>query len=664
MLLQQLINGQPDCARIVLSYLTRRQALLASATCKDARILLLDMLGQRESPFREAIVIACSQPGRLIEVDVLHGPDPNRAVMWNSWTSDQPRAPRKRKCLCPRKPVAQPWMTGITVGPPAWEHVRVAAAAVAVTADAAAVAGMGRSAKMSEPGDSRGHGGVAAARVIAGAAQALHRPTVGQTLYVCCYSVPGLVAFDATTLLPLGIFITFNAQHTDLAEPEGVCASYDHLYVISCQDCTVARIGLQTSITASSRRHQRYGGQVSYGRGIVLAKIVAGLGWVSWGLTLAPDGSALYCAVDRPYEVRKRIYTHVPPPQTSGNVICVPLECLGVGLGERGAAAAAMMRAGGQLQDVGAAAQGQQQQHHTADDQLALNGSSGPMDVTPYVFVPGPAVLRRPSGLRFSPDGGSLWVTSYDGGVVELAGPVYGALAGTVLRFVPLPLPPMSLSPLPVKAPNQQQTEAGMDTLGPSTSSPPLHSASPGSSASRSARGNRGRVRRRFAAGTGDLEGSTTTGGCVAAVGTPGPGAGRVMLAWDLCWVPQLPPVQRSLLSCRTGCSDLPAAGGSAAAAGGLALGADLSPRQPLLCMTLHEDPSQHDKEPSGWECRVGVLVEGFGRSEAAKEDGELGSGQLRCSGSLEREVGCEVAVRVRWRVTREHLHPSMACVV
>ncbi|GLI70020.1 hypothetical protein VaNZ11_014754, partial [Volvox africanus] len=105
----------------VLSYLTRRQALLASATCKDARILLLDMLGQIESPFIEAIVIACSQPGRLIEVDVLHGPDPSRAVMWNSWTSDQPRAPRKRKCLRPRKPAAHPWMTGITVGPPAWE---------------------------------------------------------------------------------------------------------------------------------------------------------------------------------------------------------------------------------------------------------------------------------------------------------------------------------------------------------------------------------------------------------------------------------------------------------------------------------------------------------------------------------------------------------------
>ncbi|GIL82049.1 hypothetical protein Vretimale_1591 [Volvox reticuliferus] len=585
--------------------------------------------------------------------------------MWNSWSSNQPRASRKRKCLClcPRKPDVQPWMTGITVGPSAWEPVRAAAAAVAATANAAAAVGMGISAKMSEPGDSRRRGGPAAARMVAGAAQALHRRPVGQTLYVCCYSVPGLVAFDATTLLPLGVFITFNAQHTDLAEPEGVCASQDHLYVLSCQDCTVARIGLQTSIAASlSRRHRRYGGPVSYGHGIVLAKIVAGVGWVSWGLTLAPDGSALYCAVDRPYEVRRRIYTHVPPPRTSGNVICVPLECLGH------SATIVTARAGGQLQDNYAVAQDQQrqqalQQHYTSEAQSAMSSTSG-QGITPYVFVPGPAVLRRPSGLRFSPDGSSLWVTSYDGGVVELAGPVYGALAGTVLRVVPLPLPAMVLTPPPVKCPDQRQTEAVMDTSGPSTSSPPLLSASRGSSAPRAIPSCRGSGRRKFTFVTGGLEGSAAIGGCVAAVGAVHPGAGRVMLAWDLCWVPQDPPVQRNPVSFGAGPSDLQLAGVPAAAAGSLAVSADTSPRRPLLCMTLHEDPSQHDREPSGWECRAGVLVEGFGRLQAAEEGEETKRRQMDHFGSSGRDVGCEVAVRVRWRVTREHLHPSMACVV
>ncbi|EFJ44311.1 hypothetical protein VOLCADRAFT_95472 [Volvox carteri f. nagariensis] len=468
MTLQLLIDGYRDCARAVLSHLTRRQALLASLTCKGACELILEMLEHRESPFRQAMVVACSQPGRLIEIDILNAVNPNRAVMWNAWPVEQPRCRKRRRRLLftegrTRNVLPKdPWMTGITTGPPAWETVRMAAGAAAAAVASAAsslLAASDAAADRRFTGDS-GDGGDAA-RTNGDVPQWLRRRPVGPTLYACCYSAPGIVAFDATTLLPLGILITFDTNQFNLATPEGICASHDNVFVINSVDCTIARIGLQAwtrgsggdAAATTTRRHARYGGELPYGRGVVLATITAGVGWIGWGMALAPDGGALYCAVDLPYEVSKRQYTQVPPPQTSGNILCVPLRCLGPAGQEdvrhisanRGPLDAGPVQLPAPDADVPIPpppAPPPPQQHPALTAAVASDGVAygppGPaVAASPYNFVRGEPVLRRPSGLCFSPDGCSLWVTSYDGGVVELAGPARDLVLGTGARYRP-----------------------------------------------------------------------------------------------------------------------------------------------------------------------------------------------------------------------------------
>ncbi|GLC40286.1 hypothetical protein PLESTB_001598700 [Pleodorina starrii] len=676
MALKQLLEEHNDCARLVFSFLTRRQALLCSAVCRNARDLAFEMLAQHDSPFRKAMVVACSQPGRLIEVDVVHG-----AVMWNAWPPEpQPSRKRRRRRLLFTSSARsrdtyhqEPWMTGITLGPSAWEPIRAAAtaeAAAGVAATAGARAGAAEAAAAVDGSGSgiSGSGSTAAGscgRAVAAtgdcgvAARAVsHRP-MGPTLYACCYSVPGVVAFDGTTLLPLGVLITFDSAAQ--SAPEGICASRDSLFVLNCVNCTVTRIGLRsprvpgagqggdTGYAAPARlRNTRYGGALPYGYGVVLATIDAADGWVGWGMALAPDGRALYCAVDEQYDVPKsRSYTQAPPPSTSGNVLCVPLDCLpgasaSAGAGAGGAAATAAVA--GQLPGPGGIAAQQ-------DPALPAAGGS-PLRIpppAPYFLTRGEAVLRRPSGLCFSPDGASLWVTSYDSGIVELAGPARGELAGTVLRIVPLPLPP----PLPSQPPLTPQgrfPQSGPEGAGPSTSPQAAAAALPGSDGA-SGSGGRAAAGRRRAGGP--------RGGSASAAESGDP---RVMLAWDLCWLPQAPPAPRG----RAPNGGSAGNGGGGASSSEAAVAAATCAPPPLLCVTLHEDPSVREKAPSGAECRVGVLevAGGEGEGDAAGPGAGAGAGSSAGGGGLSAGGRVGVRVGVRWSATREHSHPSMVCVV
>ncbi|PNH07873.1 hypothetical protein TSOC_005650 [Tetrabaena socialis] len=404
--LLDLLDQCKDVGTHILSHLTRRQALLASGACRSLRRLVVPMLERLESPFRKALVVACSLPGRLIDVDVSQ---PGGLVMWNTCHT-RPRRRCSRRSTSEANPV---WTTGLSVGPSAWEAHRRAAAEAGPAAEA------GAAARTTSNGGAPAGTSPAAGRLRAAAS--------GPTLYACRYDAPGVLALDGTTLLPLGLLVRFTDER--MQQPEGICASPDALFVVDAENCMVARIGLEPLARRPGARGARGDGgggddddgedtcgwgSLPYGRGVVLAIIVAGEGRVGWGLTIDPYGTCLYCSADMPYGTGRRQYSRCPPPATTGTLLCVPLSCLGVG---RSAEAAAAGGDGGG--GSGAAVQAP---------------PAATAHTLPYTFTRGPPVLRRPSGLRFAPDGRSIWVTSYDTGLVQVAGPAYGDAAGTVLR--------------------------------------------------------------------------------------------------------------------------------------------------------------------------------------------------------------------------------------
>ncbi|KXZ53931.1 hypothetical protein GPECTOR_6g849 [Gonium pectorale] len=377
------------------------------------------MLELRVCPFSKAAIVACGSPGILIEIDIaMQGHDPSRVLLRNTWGQRQPAQDRKKRrrkaalTLNRRRGKTSEddvWMTGISCGPPAWDAVRANAAA-----------------------------GEACSAATAGAAPdavspLLVRRPVGPTVYACRYDLPGVMAFDATTLLPLGAFIVFDSE--EMQDPEGICATDDALYVAGALHCTVARIGIQPPACAgpSSSLPPSGGHQpTAYGRGVVLSIVTAGDDWVAWGMTLGPDASCLYCAVARSYNTRGKIYSRARPPAASGDVLCVPLECLGV-------APPAPPGSRAPPQELASAAAAPDGEAGTVAAATVTAAATAPVE--PYLFYRGPPLLRRPAGLRFSPDGSSLWVTSFDAGLVQLAGPAAGERAGSVLRVVQMPVP-------------------------------------------------------------------------------------------------------------------------------------------------------------------------------------------------------------------------------
>ncbi|KAG2486754.1 hypothetical protein HYH03_014553 [Edaphochlamys debaryana] len=708
------------------------------------------MLEERVSPFREAAVVACSLPGRLIEVDaVIPHPHP---VTWNAWSpGPDPSTPPKRKrrrsaplTLQRRAKEREPWMTGLTRGPTAWEALRLAAAHPVGVMDAAAhlpspnadVAGqsrakaLARAASRGSSGEGGGGGGAEAGE--SRLARLRYRPGAGGgcTLFGCQYdilqvpgrtAVPGVMAYDSTTLLPLGPLVVFDGSGP-LASPEGICASSDHLFVVDAIDCTVARIGIAPThigvgpssgaadgrdargdTAAQGNGTQAGGGSSTSGsdhgggavaaaatgtigsttatavhtsalpyRGHVLATYTAGesdLHYVAWGMALGPDRSILCVCVDVTWEERAAggrdaMYSRLSPPGCTGNVLCVPLACLALGTERAGAGEAAAGGEGGWAQAAAAAAAADGGAEGAAGGgaaaaEVAGEAGQGEAAELPYMLLPEGApngVLRRPSGLVFAPDGASVWVTSYDGGVVQLGlrasrpgpgaelglGPGLGPgrksnrrWRGEVLRVIPAPsMPPPPLAP----------PAGGDQGAGPSGSG----------------------------SGSGVGSGGGRGGGAAASGGRRRGGPDR-LLAWDLCYVPTHPPAPSPAPTPPSSTSPPPAATPLGAPARRSAV------EHRVLCATLHADGRRRLGPPSALDVgAMGVVREGGGGGRGGGGGGQGSGGEGGGDGDAADEVGgggggaggeaagaavgARVEVVARW-VSRHHAHANMAAV-
>eukprot|EP00198_Chlamydomonas_reinhardtii_P001117 XP_001690452.1 predicted protein [Chlamydomonas reinhardtii] len=381
--LLRLVADHRDVGEHVLKWLTRRQALLLAGVCTTFANRVSEALATPRFPFRPAVIAGAGDPGRLVEIDALlylldgiEGASTStsttsncqRCVMWNAApaAAAQPPPPQRR-----------------------WPALHPSSA-----------------------------------------------PTPPLTLYACHYEAPGVVAYDGTSLLPLGLLVRLPGD--EMGMPEGIGASHDRLYVVNAHDT----------------------------RGVVLFTVVCGRGWTSWGLELgplpwqlppesaphhvhqrlAPLSYHAFCAVGRAaarvgeahgVATREAVALtpaaaqgNAPPPRTNGVIICVPLAWM-----HDMAARTAATSSGGVLYEPQAGHDGPffyspppagvqaVAQAATAAGAPAAPAQEARARVS-AANVERHAVLRRPSGLRLSPCGRSLWTTSYDGGLVELAGPM------------------------------------------------------------------------------------------------------------------------------------------------------------------------------------------------------------------------------------------------
>ena len=487
--------------------------------------------------------------------------------------------------------------------------------------------------------------------------------------------------------------------------------------MVNAHDTRVACISLQppgprhrssnstnsSSSTGSGHETERLGGggggvgcwrldsapRTPFGQGVVLFTVVCGRGWTSWGLELGPlpwqlppesaphhvhqrlaplsyhafcavgraaarvgeahgvatreavaltpaaaQGSAvaaeaarapaaaaaaaaLYIAADRDYKVaRGCTYSNAPPPRTNGVIICVPLAWM-----HDMAARTAATSSGGVLYEPQAGHDGPffyspppagvqaVAQAATAAGAPAAPAQEARARVS-AANVERHAVLRRPSGLRLSPCGRSLWTTSYDGGLVELAGPMQrgpwpaGQVPpGTVLRVLPLPLP--------LRVP----TEGG-----------------PG-------------AWRRRGRGQGHGRGQ----------GGRGRGRGAVMLPWDVAFVPRnhlRETVTREQQRQQQGqeLEGVAAQGqegpGAASAGGGQS--------SHTLCVTLHEDTSQHKRPRKAAELRLGIVLQ--------HQSGCDGIGDHSAGSVAAGEVGVRIVMRRPPTADVSHINNVCVC--
>ncbi len=553
----------------------------------------------------------------------------------------QRRAPRLQP---PRRPPPPNWMTGITLGPPDWElhhhhqqqphqHGTHHNQPEELEQEQHGESRQGQQ-QQQRLGQRQGRRSRPAA-ALAG--------RYGLTLYASHYRARGIVAFDGTTLLPLGTFLSYS--RVDEQRPEGICSSRDALYVLSV-DCVVTRVVRD----AGNPR-----------KGVVAARVRLDGGWVGWGMALGPApgagdlygnqygghrAKALYCAVDLMHGSCSSHYTRLPmSEECTGGVVCVPLELLATQGGQQRQQEGGSSEKGhGQVQGPTPPGQQQpeqqqqqQQQQQLLPEQLVHAGEAGPsagsgeqapqQPNSPWCFAN--CVVRRPSGVCFDPYG-NLWVTSYEGAVLQLAGPGHPQ-EGRVLHRVLLPPRP--------DAAQQAAVQGGSNGEGGTcTAAAALHEQQPGVSGS---------------------------GGRLAGGG----GEGR-MMAWDVCVVPVVGWDGRSRRGCGGGQVDVR---GQGAAAWGNQQGGGGAGEGYLLCVTSHENSST-PRKGGGEECRVAVMrvggeANGRGQGGGAEAEAEAeaavkGGGQKVAEG----QPGGELGETGRFTVARcwpahMHSHTNMACV-